>query len=237
MRRGGLAAVLLSVAVLLLAVWVTSTEPVHLLSPGSGSGGGGTPPAAAQVHQPSHRSPTHRPPAPPHTNLWFGPVGYLTLGLVAVGLLIFLATAVVRRNRRQKWATRASDKEVVDAVAALGIPPRLAETTERQLRTIHEGTPRNAIVACWLELDLTCRETGLLRSPAETSTEFTARVLSHYAVAAEAVDTLATLYREARFSEHTLSEHHRRQAVAALEQILTNLVQPSSHESGEVAHA
>lgn len=224
--------------VLLLAVWVTSTEPVHLLSQGAGSrGGGGTPPAAAQHQQPAHPSPTHRPPAPHRAHLAFGPVGYLTLGLVAAGLLAFLATVVMRRNRRQKWATTSLDEEVVDAVAALGIPPRIAETTERQLRTIHEGTPRNAIVACWMELDQTCRETGLARSPAETSTEFTARVLSHYAVAADAVDTLATLYREARFSEHTLSERHRQQAVAALEQILANLDRPSSREPGEVAHA
>jgi len=45
-----------------------------------------------------------------------------------------------------------------------------------QLAALQEGTPRNAIVACWLRLEKAAGQAGVARHPAETSTEFTARV-------------------------------------------------------------
>ena len=66
-------------------------------------------------------------------------------------------------------------------------------------------------------------EAGLPRDPALTSEEFTSAVLARYAVTPAVIDELARLYREARFSEHTLDEGHRKRAVAALNALRNDL--------------
>jgi hypothetical protein len=48
-------------------------------------------------------------------------------------------------------------------------------------------------------------------------------VLSNYPVARDAIDELAALYREARFSRHELGEHQRDRAVAALRRLHADL--------------
>ncbi len=102
----------------------------------------------------------------------------------------------------------------------------LAEAADEQRQELLTGTPRNAIVACWVRLEDVVERAGLPRDRAETSTEFTARVLSTYVVDRSAIDTLAALYREARFSSHELSEPHRQRAIAALDELHTQLRRP-----------
>ena len=60
-------------------------------------------------------------------------------------------------------------------------------------------------------------------------------MLAHYAVDAGSVRALAALYREARFSEHQLTESERDRALAALEQILSNLRETRSTDQAAVA--
>ena len=96
------------------------------------------------------------------------------------------------------------------------IQEALTSTTSRQLEALAEGSPRNAIVGCWLALEESAGAAGLPRDPAETSAEFTARVIATYTVDRSAISTLAGLYREARFSAHQLGEDARDQAAAAL---------------------
>ena len=55
--------------------------------------------------------------------------------------------------------------------------------------------------------------TGLPRDPAETSTEFTERVIGTWDVDRLRLGDLAALYREARFSVHELDEAHRDRAI------------------------
>ena len=82
-----------------------------------------------------------------------------------------------------------------------------------------DGAPRNAIVQCWLQLERDVAAAGLRRDPADTSLEFTERVLARYAVDSEAIDDLAARYREARFSDHQLDESARDAALAALDRL------------------
>ena len=74
-------------------------------------------------------------------------------------------------------------------------------------------------MACWERFEEQAERVGLARKPWETSSEFTLRLLDVVSADASAVSRLATLYREARFSEHEITEADRQQAVEALTQI------------------
>ena len=227
MRRGSWA-VLLSIAVLVLAVWVTSADPVHLLPD--------SPTAATHRSSTTHnqtppgilQKPTLQPPVRQVKEFTFGLVGYLILGAVAAALLAYLFSAVILRERRREGGPGTwSPPRRLPRSDALDVPESLRRAAERQLVVIREGSPRNAIVACWMELERACRESGFPRRPAETSSEFTERMLARYVVdltqAGTTVDTLAALYREARFSTHPMVELDRERAVATLEAILASL--------------
>jgi hypothetical protein len=82
-----------------------------------------------------------------------------------------------------------------------------------------EGTPRNAIVACWHRFEVQASSVGLAREPWETSSEFTLRLLDLVSADPHAVSELAVLYREARFSDHELGEEARSRAVTALDSL------------------
>ena len=103
----------------------------------------------------------------------------------------------------------------------------LARGHERQLEALQHGAPRDAIVACWLELEDAVRASGVTPLPHQTAEELTARVLNALDVDQAAIAELAQLYREARFSRHQLSERDRERARAALDRLHADLrVQP-----------
>ena len=93
----------------------------------------------------------------------------------------------------------------------------LSEAADELDEVLAQGSPRNAIVACWARLEDAVEEAGIQRRPSETSEEMTTRVLSARVVDAAAIESFAALYREARFSTHDLTEQHRDQAQHALE--------------------
>lgn len=99
----------------------------------------------------------------------------------------------------------------------------VVETAGHRLELLQEGSPRNAIVAAWHDLEESTAEAGLPRSPAETSTEYTVRVLHTWDVDPHTMAALADLYREARFSNHPMTEQHREQAVALLTEVHTDI--------------
>ena len=97
--------------------------------------------------------------------------------------------------------------------------------------------PRNAIVQCWLRLEGDVAAAGLLRNSADTSAEFTERVLGRYSVDSEAIQELAALYREARFSQHSLDESARQLALDALDRLHQALRMASTEQVGAEAPA
>jgi len=56
-------------------------------------------------------------------------------------------------------------------------------------------------------------------------------VLAHFLVDASTIESLAALYREARFSVHEMGEADRERAVAALERLLADLRSARSRTS------
>jgi hypothetical protein len=141
---------------------------------------------------------------------------------VVIVLIVFVTAIAVLmtawRNRpRVRWrrkSTAEGDFEVLPDIAAA-----VVEQAAAQRAALLDGAPRNAIVQCWLRLERDVAAAGLARDPADTSLEFTERVLARYTVDPEAITELAALYREARFSDHLLEESHRRTALDALDRL------------------
>jgi hypothetical protein len=130
--------------------------------------------------------------------------------------------ASVLRRRREEIVAPAGDFAVLPG-AVTDETPRLEFDVEAQLGALATGDARNAIVACWLQLEHDVAAAGLPRSPAETSAEFTQRVLARAVVDTTAVVDLAERYREARFSRHDLGDADRDRAVDALRRIHASL--------------
>ena len=85
------------------------------------------------------------------------------------------------------------------------------------------GDPRNAIVACWMQLERDATAAGLGRHDAETSQEYVERVVAAASVDRVPIGELAALYREARFSRHPVTDGHLAGAAAALERVVAAL--------------
>jgi hypothetical protein len=103
------------------------------------------------------------------------------------------------------------------------VPVELLRSADQRIALLRTGAPRNAIVAAWLDLESSVAATGLPRDPAETSTEFTERVIGTWDVDRLRLGDLAALYREARFSVHELGEAHRERALLDLEALHADL--------------
>ncbi|MFK8024743.1 MAG: DUF4129 domain-containing protein [Ilumatobacter sp.] len=148
--------------------------------------------------------------------------------LVTTALVIgFIALLVAGWNRRPRlrWKRRASggDFDVLPDVAAV-----VVEEAAAQRAALLDGAPRNAIVHCWLRLEHDVQAAGLRRPPADTSAEFTERVLGQYSVDTQAIRELSALYREARFSEHPLDESARHAALDALDRLHRSLTEQTN---------
>ena len=78
------------------------------------------------------------------------------------------------------------------------------------------GTPRNAIVAAWVQLEEFAATHGIPRRAADTPAEFVVHALAAYRLDRTALERLADLYREARFSAHPMGEADRDDARACL---------------------
>jgi hypothetical protein len=117
------------------------------------------------------------------------------------------STWTVRRRRRSSEMGEPLPEVDEALVSVDGVAARLA---------LAEGTPRNAIVACWMQLERDAAAAGLARHESETSVEYVERVVEASSVDPDPIRALSALFREARFSEHALDEGHRQRAVEAL---------------------
>lgn len=137
------------------------------------------------------------------------------LGGIALTLLLAVVVVLaIRANRRRRHAAPPeSAREAPDR--ALLTDRRAA----RQARMVREGSPREAIIATWLDLERLVAAAGVPRRPSETSSELVVRVLDDREVPAAALTDLAALFREARFSTHELTEALRERAAGDLDAV------------------
>ena len=228
--RGGTPATAVAAAlgatllVVLLAAWAASIGPDDVFR------GDGRPESdplqvetgAAETESPEPRGdqpdrPDGEPPA------WLNVLAVLVQVAALFGL-VYLVLKMVRWGRRRQGPPRSQVDPAPDLqFDVLDAPDRVADAiaadAAEQRAALLEGTPRNAIVACWHRFEQQARSIGLAREPWETSSEFTLRLLDLVAAEPAAVARLAALYREARFSDHELSEDTRHLARDSLDRI------------------
>src|SRR5688572_19397680 len=147
-----------------------------------------------------------------------------TMVAVVAALVLWLVAAVLREVRVRR--IRTDEREAV-AFAVLDGPIRVAEQVaadaDEQDTVLRAGDPRNAIVAAWHRFEVQGERAGVARRASETSSEYTLRILDLADADGGAVRRLAELYREARFSDHPITEEHRSQALDALAGIRRSL--------------
>jgi hypothetical protein len=202
---------------LVLAAWAASSDPVTLWHDPPPRQQGGAPAAPPPTVPPETLPPVDQslPSDGPDLRWLVYTVIALVAVVLAVALVRWLRTVTWRRPRRR--ASRSVVEPLPDVAAAL------AEAGAELLDTLRDGTPRNAIVACWVRLEQAVRDAGVVPGPTETSTELTTRVLSGLSMDPAAIESLGALYREARFSRHELGEPERERAIRALTSVQSEL--------------
>ena len=152
-------------------------------------------------------------------------VTVLLLGLLAFVVLgtLWLVVAAIR----SVVARRESDERTALGFDALSEPERVGEAVvadaEEQEAVLRAGDPRNAIVATWHRFEVQGERAGVPRRASETSSEYALRILDLADADTTPVTRLAELYREARFSDHAITEQHRTEALGALAAIRSSL--------------
>ncbi len=159
--------------------------------------------------------------------LWLKILVWTLEALVLLAVLAFIGFLLLQL--REAWRRRTPAEDEPDDVAfdTLSAPARLVaaitEDAAGQDDLLRDGDARNAIVAAWSRFEVQGARAGSPRRSWETSSEYTLRILDLVEADAGAVHRLATLYREARFSEHPITEEHRDAALAALAEIRRSL--------------
>jgi hypothetical protein len=157
---------------------------------------------------------------------WLGAIAF-ALEILTALVVLFLVGRLLRKLRllwlartRRRRPPRPEDVEF----EVLGSEARVTEVMsedadeQRSLLTVG-GEPRNAIVECWHRFEEQAVRAGVRRRPWQTTAEFVLGALDLVGAEPGAVARLADLYREARFSDHPMTDEHRRQALDALDSI------------------
>jgi Domain of unknown function (DUF4129) len=139
------------------------------------------------------------------------------LALALVVVLIRLLLGVLRDRPRRRpdpvgigSAGIGTPLQTVDAPAVRrGIAAALDALADLR-------EPTDAVVRAWLGLQQSAEDAGLARSPSETPTEFTERVLVRSSADRDALRTLLALYLRARFDDDRVTAAEAATAVTAL---------------------
>lgn len=159
--------------------------------------------------------------------LWVKVVVWILLATMAAGvaaLLLWLLAAVLREVRARRISTEErEDVRFTVLDEPMRVSEQVAADAEEQETLLLAGDPRNAIVAAWHRFEVQGERAGVARRASETSSEYVLRILDLADADAGPVHRLAELYREARFSDHPVTEQHRTEALAALAGIRRSL--------------
>ncbi|MGH2873021.1 MAG: DUF4129 domain-containing protein [Solirubrobacteraceae bacterium] len=149
---------------------------------------------------------------------------------VAIGVVAIVVAALLWRWLRGRRAPAASGRHAASVRTTTAVAPEpdpepevLLTGIERALQALdEERDPADAVVRAWLGLQQTAEESGIVRRPSETPSEFTARILSAAFADDRALRTLLALYLRTRFGDHPVSDDDVVAVRAALQQLVTN---------------
>lgn len=164
------------------------------------------------------------------------------LGAVLLWILVAMAAVIVARLLWRWWTGRrfrptlgrhplamATGTTSVISVQPEPDPPALRTGIELALESLAEQRdPTDAVVRAWLGLQDAAEESGLVRRPAETPTEFTSRIMSRTLANDRAIRTLLHLYLRTRFSDHPVTSDDVAVVRAALQELIRTWPAPKS---------
>ena len=210
--------VLVAAMVVLLLAFASSAEPVRLWvvsKPGTGSLDGASPATVI--------SPRQVPEASSDQDGGVGPLlQVLAVVVVAAGAAALFAMRGWWPNDWPLGGARQRRPGGFGSLPAVA-DSELGVNVEEARAALSRGQPRNAIVECWMRLEVDIAAAGWPRFGAETSAEYVERIVAEASVDPFAISDLAALYREARFSDHPLGETDRTRAVEALTRVEASL--------------
>jgi hypothetical protein len=178
---------------------------------------------------------------PPRTSVP-NSTGSFHLGAVVLWIVVAIAVVGIALLLWRWWASRPSlaatsrHSVAVAATSQVLTEPR-PEPDMPALRTgiglalqvlDEQRDPADAIVRAWLGLQETAEESGIVRKPAETPTEFTSRILSRAFADDRAIRTLLRLYLRTRFGNHPVTTEDVAAVRAALQELVRTWPTPPS---------
>jgi hypothetical protein len=224
---------------LALLTVVTASGPVDVVSQPRSATGTATvvTPPSTPMSSPTATTATTGPFADLEALPSLPPAVVAAIQLIVMGVCLWVLYLIFRYAWRNapRMSSRTVPRRPLQALPAL--PDELVESADARLAKLREGEPRNAIVACWVDLEDSASSAGLPRNPAETSAEYTIRVLHTWDIAPAALGGLAELYREARYSRHPVTEAHRADAVARLTEVHADLQRVADEAAAAAALA
>ena len=211
--------VLLIGAVVLLA-WLLL---VWLLSQFVGPHGIDQPQSAPQSAVPAPANNVPRQPGSQDNGADRDVLRYLIASTVALLAMIGAGAIVARRRRIVEPSVSASPiSEPISAAAASS----LVRAAESGLAEIEDPNhePRQAIIACYAAMERELRHfPGAAPQDFDTPTEVLARAVEHHALHVDNAAELVSLFEEARFSPHVMTEEHRSRALRVLQLVLADM--------------
>lgn len=158
------------------------------------------------------------------------PLGAVLLWIIVGVAAIAVVVALWRWWNRRPLREAAVLHSVVATTTEIPIEPEaepepdtpaLRSGIELALQMLDEQRePADAIVRAWLGLQETAEESGIVRRPAETATEFTSRILSRAVVDDRALRTLLRLYLRTRFGDHPVTSEDVAVVRGALQELV-----------------
>jgi hypothetical protein len=184
---------------------------------------------------------TVAPTFPPPTSAPNGS-GRFVLGTVVLWIVVAIAVVGIAVLLWRWWARRpslaaigrhsvavAATSEVLTEPESEPDMPALRTGIGLALQVLDEQRdPADAIVRAWLGLQETAEESGIVRQPAETPTEFTSRILSRAFADDRAIRTLLRLYLRTRFGDHPVTTEDVAAVRAALQELVRTWPTPAS---------
>jgi uncharacterized protein DUF4129 len=156
-------------------------------------------PKAAATH-------AHKLPGGPLDSSWARGAAF------AAGALIGIVALFLIYRHPTRPGARDGDDEALDHAIAAGV-----EGLES------EEDPRRAVIKAYAGMERALGEDGLPRRPSETPVEYLRRALERLSASTAATTRLTALFEQAKFSTHEIDEPMRREALAALGDLRSEL--------------
>jgi hypothetical protein len=219
---------------LVLAALVVAIAAAHVQPAGNGRGAGhaaGLPGRVLIVPTPTTSQPFQQPVKPTASSAVLTVLLFTGVAVV-VGAILFLALRLLLELLRSLLASlRARRRPPIVLPSELApddLVGHIAAAVGAALADLSTDQPAgDAIIQCWQRLTAAATEAGIALVPADTPDETIRRIFFATDVSAAPLRVLAELYREARFSRHTMGPDHAIAARHALTEVLAELQEPS----------